>query len=281
MSFKNDFLTRLIVALVAGAFCVGLAWYSDWSLLLVFAFFTIIALWEFFSMVERGGYKPYKIIGYGIALFFLAVAYHSSLETYNSIIVFSILGVFLLKAIQSRQSPYKKQLTMILISVFGAIYIGGSLSFAIGLRKMNEMKFQGLTPYDYLFLVPFAGAWASDTGAYLTGRLVGKDKLAPTISEKKTVEGLIGGVVASFCATYFFGKMLNLPLSLIVVLGISLPLLCTAGDLFESSIKRRFEVKDSGTLFKAHGGVLDRFDGIFFVLPLTYALIYYFYIYKS
>ena len=265
----------------AGLVCLFFAWYSNWSFVLVFLFFSSYALWEFFNMVERGGYRPYKIIGYAGVAFFFAVAYIKPLETYNDIVIFSLLGIFLLKIIQSRQTQYRNQLTMLLIAAFGAIYIGGSLSFVIGLRKINEMKFQGVAPYDYLFLVPFIGAWASDTGAYLAGKLVGKDKLAPSISEKKTVEGLIGGTAASLSAMFIYGKMLQMPLSLIIILGLLLPLFCTAGDLFESSLKRRFQVKDSGTLFKAHGGVLDRFDGIFFVLPLTYSIIYYFYIYQS
>jgi phosphatidate cytidylyltransferase len=281
MSFKRDFLSRLTVALGAGLAGVFLAWYSNFTFMLVFAFFASIALWEFFTLVERGGYRPYRIIGYGIAAAFFAVAYFKPLETYNNFMILSFLVLFTLKIIQSKQTTYRKQLTMLLIAAFGGLYIGGALSFAIGLQKIHDLKFRGITPFDYLFLLPFVAAWASDTGAYLTGKLLGKDKLAPNISGKKTIEGLIGGVASSMAAMYIFGTILHLPLQMIFMLGILLPLFCTAGDLFESSLKRRFDVKDSGTLLKAHGGVLDRFDGVFFVLPLTYVIIYYFYIYQS
>jgi phosphatidate cytidylyltransferase len=281
ISFKNDFLSRLFVALGAGLVGVFLAWYSSFTFMLVFAFFASVALWEFFNLVGHGGYRPYKIVGYGLATVFFLVAYFMPLETFNNVIILSFLALFLLKIIQSKQTQYRRQMTLLVIAVFGGLYIGGALSFAIGLQKIHEMKFKGVTPYDYLFLVPFVGAWATDTGAYLTGKLLGKDKLAPTISEKKTVEGLIGGIASSLAAMYIFGKILHLPLPMIVILGILLPLFCTAGDLFESSLKRRFDVKDSGALLKAHGGVLDRFDGAFFVLPLAYVIIYYFYIRQS
>jgi len=281
MSFKKDFASRLAVAIFGGIGCIALAWHSSLSFLFVFLFFTFIALWEFFNLVERGGYKPYKFVGYALALIFFLVAYGEPLETFNNVIILSLLGILFLKIAQTRQKQYQKQMSMFLIAAFGGIYIGGSLSFAMGLHRIQELKFQGITPYDYLFLLPVIGAWSSDTGAYISGKLFGKDKLAPTISEKKSVEGLIGGVFASMAAMYIFGKVLHLSLPLIVLLGILLPLLCTAGDLFESSIKRRFDVKDSGTLLKAHGGVLDRFDGVFFVMPATYIIIYYFYVYQG
>jgi len=151
----------------------------------------------------------------------------------------------------------------------------------MNLRTIHDLKFSAITHRDYLFILPFVGAWAGDTGAYLTGHLLGREKIDIKVSEGKTVEGFLGGWAAGFVAIYIFGSVLHFPTSLSVLLGLVVPVIGVAGDLFESAIKRRFGVKDSGNFFQSHGGVMDRFDSVFFVLPIVYFVIYYFYIYHS
>lgn len=148
-----------------------------------------------------------------------------------------------------------------------AWYAGGflyALLPALALLWIRERDVHGL----YLLLWVFIVTWSTDIGAYFTGRAIGKRKLAPSISPGKTVEGLCGGVAA---ATLFGGAW-------VVAMGLGAALLAfapicavaaQAGDLFESGMKRRARVKDSGSWLPGHGGVLDRLDGLVPVAVLT------------
>ena len=150
-----------------------------------------------------------------------------------------------------------------------AWYVGGflyALVPALALLWIRERDAQGLDLLVWAFIV----TWSTDIGAYFAGRRFGRRKLAPAISPGKTVEGLYGGIAA---ATLFGGAWV-----LATGLGMALPVLAPVlalaaqgGDLFESSMKRRAGVKDSGTWLPGHGGVLDRLDGLVPVAVLTAA----------
>jgi phosphatidate cytidylyltransferase len=124
------------------------------------------------------------------------------------------------------------------------------------------------------FLLALLVTWLSDTAAYLVGKSVGRNKLIPRVSPNKTIEGAIGGLVASgitgVLCTVLFGLPVH-PLTA-VLLGIVLGAVGMIGDLSESMLKRRAGVKDSGTLIPGHGGMLDRIDALIFVLVATWAL---------
>jgi phosphatidate cytidylyltransferase len=112
--------------------------------------------------------------------------------------------------------------------------------------------------------------WASDTFAYFIGSAFGKTKLCPDISPGKTVEGLLGGLAGSLIVAISVGLAVKLPLEHSAILGLMIGILAPLGDLIESVFKRFANVKDSGKILPGHGGVLDRFDSIFFVMPATY-----------
>ena len=150
-----------------------------------------------------------------------------------------------------------------------AWYIGGfvyALMPALALLWIRERDEHGLS----LLLWAFIVTWSTDIGAYFAGRSFGKRKLAPTISPNKTVEGLFGGIAA---ATLFGGAWVlatRLSVSLLALAPV-LAIAAQAGDLFESGMKRRAGVKDSGTWLPGHGGALDRLDGLVPVAVLTAA----------
>jgi phosphatidate cytidylyltransferase len=135
---------------------------------------------------------------------------------------------------------------------------------ALALLWIRERDAHGLELLLWVFLV----TWSTDIGAYFVGRAIGKHKLAPSISPGKTVEGLFGGMaVAAFVGSaWVLGMGLGTPLLLLAPL---FALAAQAGDLFESGMKRRAGVKDSGTWLPGHGGVLDRLDGLVPVAVLT------------
>ncbi len=153
----------------------------------------------------------------------------------------------------------------------GVMYIAVPLSYAIALRQMDGGQWW------IMFLL--AVIWSNDTFAYFTGKAIGKTKLCPEISPKKTVEGAVGGIIGGFAAAYLFNRFLCLGLGPGGVLFLSALAgsIGIAGDLFESLLKRAAGVKDSGTLIPGHGGVLDRIDSLLFPIPvLYYSLIWHF-----
>jgi len=152
--------------------------------------------------------------------------------------------------------------------LFGFVYC---LLPAISLLWIRERaEYQGIgSGFDLLIWV-FLVVWSTDIGAYFAGRAIGGPKLAPTISPNKTVAGLIGGVLAAAIMAGVWVYAVKLPAAL---LWLSVPLAVTAqmGDLFESGLKRKAGVKDSGTWLPGHGGLLDRLDGLVPVAVLTAA----------
>lgn len=149
-------------------------------------------------------------------------------------------------------------------TVAGALYVGVPLAHLGLLRSLP----QGVA----WLLLCFFCTWATDTGAYIVGSLLGRRKLAPTISPGKTVEGALGGVAVTVLTGLVVGWVVGVPLPWwgVALAAVALSLFAQAGDLVESYLKRRAGVKDSGDLLPGHGGLLDRLDGFLWVVPATY-----------
>ena len=132
----------------------------------------------------------------------------------------------------------------------------------------------------YRYLLVFIGPWVSDTFAYLVGRAIGKHKLIPEVSPKKTVEGAVGGVVFAALAFMlygwivkrFFAPSLSVNVLMMALSGVVVAVISQIGDLAMSVIKRRYGVKDYGFIFPGHGGVLDRFDSVLLTAPVLVML---------
>lgn len=202
--------------------------------------FAVVA--PFFSRMN-GGWVFILCLLYVLALVLLTIRYHESVSIDKVGIVF---------------------LLSVLISV--------SLSCLSYLRTAGERDSDGLF---YVFLALLT-AWMADTGAYFVGTFFGKHKLCPRISPKKTVEGLIGGIAVSVLCSLLagfvyeravLGGAANVSYGEIFVLSLICAPLSVVGDLFASIIKRRCGVKDFGNMFPGHGGMMDRFDSLLFVLP--------------
>ncbi len=147
----------------------------------------------------------------------------------------------------------------------GTFYLSVAFSATVLLR--------GLAGGEYLFLLPFIGSWVTDTFAYFTGRLLGRHKLAPVISPKKTVEGSIGGILFAVLAFVLFGLIVSgrghaPSYPALILCGLAVSVVSQIGDLALSAIKREYGIKDYSHLFPGHGGVLDRFDSVIATAPL-------------
>lgn len=181
----------------------------------------------------------------------------------------------------------------------GFIYFSGVILFCfyslIHLKRCLQMDMYG---YDaiYFILLILCFAWGGDTCAYFAGRAFGKHKLAPVVSPNKTVEGAIGGVIGSvvigLLATIIYsalsGRFASLTVAvtarhyiIIAAMGAVASVLGILGDLFASAVKRQVGIKDYGTIFPGHGGILDRFDSVMFIAPLVSIVVrYFFYVFQ-
>lgn len=151
-----------------------------------------------------------------------------------------------------------------------AFMLLGTLYVGIGFHYFIETRDAGLGYLIFALVV----VWTTDSGAYFTGRKIGKRKLWPEISPNKTVEGFIGGIVWALIAAFIMHFTSPLTSSYLILIGITIAasIFGQLGDLVESAIKRHYNVKDSGNILPGHGGILDRFDSLLFVLPLLHFL---------
>ncbi len=151
--------------------------------------------------------------------------------------------------------------------LLGIFYIGLGLSAMLSTRLLES----GLT----LSLLLLLGTWANDTMAYVIGQRWGRNKLWPSISPNKTLEGSLAGVIASLVVSLLFSPFVPISLLELVAVGLLIGVVGQFGDLMESAIKRSFQVKDTGQILPGHGGVLDRFDSLLVVFPLVYYIFWY------
>lgn len=219
----------------------------------------MLGLHEFYSSVQMGGYKPVKWAGYVATVALYALF---SLNK-NPDVTMSLLLLLLLMLLAFWVLSYKTvEFQDILITCFGFMYITLLFFTLMLIARMN---------ITHAVWLVFIISWSCDSLAYLTGLSIGKHKLSPEISPKKTVEGAVGGIIGSMlgCLIFAYFVMPEYIIS-ITILGFVGSIFSQTGDLTASLIKRKIGIKDFGRLFPGHGGVLDRFDSILFTGPLVY-----------
>lgn len=160
------------------------------------------------------------------------------------------------------------------------VYIVGCFTSMVIIRYTYAELGAGGAPISgkYIYLLAFLGAWVCDTFAYFVGKFFGKHKLIPEISPKKTIEGSIGGILFTIGAFAIYTLTVNnifhkdLSYWKLCLIGLVLSIVSQIGDLIASSVKRQYNIKDYGSLFPGHGGVLDRFDSVMLTAPTLFAL---------
>ncbi|MEQ9262531.1 MAG: phosphatidate cytidylyltransferase [Owenweeksia sp.] len=183
----------------------------------------------------------------------------------ESLLHFLIIFLFLILMISQVFVKHAEVPQKLFHVIFGLVYIGLPLFLLPKIpRALGNNE-------PWLLAAVFILIWTSDTFAYLIGRSFGKHKLLERISPNKTWEGFLGGVVFTLIAAYILSSYINI-LSLLEWLGLAVLVIVfgTVGDLFESAIKRGFNMKDSGRFLPGHGGILDRIDSLLFAIPVTY-----------
>lgn len=287
----GEFGRRVLFALIAAPLVLLILGVGGAPLAALLAVASAIAAWEFFRLAREAGNQPLDDVGIGLAgLTPLAVhARYLGLYVVRPVDVVVIVLVVCSFALWMR-GTHGQPMASLAVTFFGALYTGGTLSFAYVLRY-HEYALGGRDVYfagrhvlvaagAALVALPVAVIWATDIGAYAFGRAFGRRKLMPSVSPGKTVAGAVGGVLVSIAVTWGYVRWALHPVAQlgltplgIVVFGAVASGAAQIGDLFESLLKREAGVKDSSHLIPGHGGLLDRVDSLIFVLPVAYFLL--------
>jgi len=265
---KQNLILRSVSAIVFLLVILSAVLINEYLYIAVFTLITVIAQAELYIMFEKLGYSPQKFyglfIGFIIYVLTFLVAQLTIPATSYFIAIFLILFLFIFELYKEREFHFRS----IAITIFGIVYV------VIPFSTLNFIAFAGINEdtYTYKYILSlFIIIWVNDSGAYMIGSLIGKNKLFERISPKKTWEGTLGGLVVSLAAAYVLSLFFpRLDLVQWMIFAVIVVIFGTYGDLFESHLKRRTGVKDSGTIMPGHGGLLDRFDSTFFAAPMIF-----------
>ena len=265
----NNFVTRTLTAAVFVAVLLGCTYYNSISFAILFFVLTILGVWEFYTLSEKGGSKPQKAMGTMIsALFFASNSAVCILHVNPVILLINIplvFSIFIIELYLKAKEPLKN----IAITLLGIFYV--ALPFSL-LNYINWSS--GIYSYQLVFGIFFI-IWTCDSGAYLVGSAIGKHKLFLRISPGKTWEGSIGGAIISCGIAYIIsGWYTSISRIDWIIIALILIVFGTLGDLVESLFKRSLNIKDSGTLLPGHGGILDRFDSLLMGTPFVFTYLF-------
>jgi phosphatidate cytidylyltransferase len=267
-------MNRLITAAVALPVLIASILYPPLRLLFVAIAVAaiVIALYEFWFLAKRVGAKPDIVVGYAATAAML-VAFFFNFPQWLMVIVPALVAAAL-AAEMLRGAPFDKMILSAGSTVLGVLYVAMLGGHLVALRMgFEEVATTGAyTISTHLLSFFFLVLMGSDTGAYYTGRALGRHKLAPSVSPGKTWEGAAGGMLASLLmaalAHYWFFPELSLRAALL--LAAVMNVLGVVGDLTESALKRGANAKDAASILPGHGGFLDRLDSLLFNAPLIY-----------
>ena len=281
---RGEIASRLLVAAVGIPLAAFIIYRGVWPLGILMALAGALGAREYYNL-RPDETLAFRWLGVALAgaLPLIAVA-HSDYRAFAPWAFSLVLGTALLTLALSLwlRWPHGRPLDAAARTIMGALYTGGALSFWVLLRALPEQSSDGATAFHgaALLIFPIWVTWLGDTFAYGFGSRWGRAKLIEAVSPNKTVVGAIGGLLGSVLAGGVFARLWlsgvpEFALSWPVGAALSLPIAIAGqvGDLAESVMKRDAGVKDSSHLLPGHGGVLDRLDGLFFTVPLTYALL--------
>ncbi len=245
----------ILIPIVIFFFYLGGYWFLGLTLVAA-----MVAGYEYYHMLSVGGYNPSSPIGIAwLALLVLAGGWPGFPISFQAVVS---LGIIITLSWSLWRQPRPAEDWG--LTAAGAIYLGALASAFVALREL---------PHGFEWvLVAVLTTWITDSGAYFVGLSVGRHKLWPRLSPKKTWEGLVGGLVTGVIGATLLGVWLfpGVPWARWLALGVILSIVAPFGDLSVSMVKRQVGVKDTGHIIPGHGGVLDRLDSLLFLVPITY-----------
>ena len=256
--FKTRLISGIVLVIIALATIISGSWILFFTLLAV----SLIGMRELYKVMKVSDehVTVLELVGYlGAVLYYIAMK--ADFGNYGTMAI--IISMILILFVYVFGYP-KYHAEQVMAAFFGVVYVAVMLSFIYLTRSLPDGKF--------LVWLIFLCSWGCDTCAYCVGMLIGKHKMAPVLSPKKSIEGAVGGVAGAALLGVIYaaatqGKMAEY--ALICAVG---ALISMVGDLAASAIKRNQNIKDYGKLIPGHGGILDRFDSVIFTAPVPNSL---------
>lgn len=283
--------TRVLSALVLVPVVLGiLLWpgsgllFPGWPFAALVLLMILQGLKEFYDGCRKAGYKPLDAFGHGLGILFLLMATPLASDRHQTLLRFALTALVIMSLVWEVLWLDREPLKNLPPMWMGALYVGWLFPYAVRLRVDGVLISQHLK-WQLPRWMEFAGegAWlvfftlvvtaSVDTGAYFVGKAIGRHRMAPVLSPKKTWEGSVGGFLSAVLFGAALGYLLRLPIVFSLVAGAVIGVMAQFGDLAKSAIKREIGIKDFGTLIPGHGGVLDRFDSLLFTAPTLYWLL--------
>ncbi len=275
----SELTRRIIFAVIAAPLGIAVVYLGGAALATLLAIVAALGAWEFCRMARATGADPLDAAAIVIAAAIPLIVHGTQLRllaptwTQAAVVVLAIFAATIFV-----RGPERRPLLSAATTVFAVAYVG-MIAYVYDLRYHDYVV--DARSGTVLVVFPILLTWATDVGAYAFGRLFGRRKLIPSVSPGKTVAGAVGGLALTVVIALVYVKFLlhpyaqlGLTLAATVVFAIAISVVAQLGDLAESLLKRDAGVKDSSTLIPGHGGVLDRFDSMLFVMPVAALLLH-------
>ncbi len=279
-----EFLSRAMWAVIGIPALLILAYMGGWWLFVPLALLIVVGLAEYYSGAMAGGYRPAVGLGFAVGVGVLAATIFAPGSATEITVV--LLVALAAGSLVSVLRPGFKHTAVAssAITVFGVVYVAVMMSFLARLCQVDlpaAIGVEGLGEFWHrlgALVVVVIPVWFCDTFAFVAGKTWGQRRLAPNISPNKSVEGAIAGFLAALLSALAITMWMGMPWYHSVILGVLIGSVTQVGDLSSSILKRNLEIDDFGTIFGAHGGFLDRFDGLLFNMPLVYYYLLFFFV---
>jgi len=292
----SELALRILFSVVAAPLALWIVLAGGAPLAALLAVVSALGAWEFYRIARGSGTRPLDDVGIALAgLLPLAVhAHYLGLFAFRPVLA-AVLALAILAATIWLRGVEGGPLGAAAATLLGVAYTAAMLSFGYAIRYHDVVRGYdvvggrhvaigslsvGVPPGGVLLIFPMVITWASDIGAFFVGRAIGGRKLIPSVSPGKTVAGAVGGLLASMLVAWAYARGVLVPVASLgftpwgaLAFGALISTAAQIGDLFESLLKREARVKDSSHIIPGHGGILDRFDSLIFVLPLAYLLL--------
>ena len=277
----NNLAQRIVVAAIAIPLVIGVIWLGGWPLAATLAVLGVLGTREIYDLARRQGIEALDETGWLAAAAIPLLAYWAKGSQTHwaepALYVGALWVIAALVVAMIRRGPAGRPLTSVSVTLFGCLYASGMLAFLIAIRHGINADNRPAA-YASLAVFPLVITWICDTAAMAAGSAFGGPQLAPVLSPKKTRAGAIGGLAAAIVTAIVLGKLVlnrfewNFAVWQLATVGGVVGVVAQVGDVAESLFKREVGVKDSSSLIPGHGGVLDRLDALYFVIPAAAGL---------